>query len=41
MIGKAKAISHGINNLRYIMGESKRFFCNLVEEYMLQYKFSF
>ncbi len=23
MIGKAKAISHGINNLRYIMGESK------------------
>ncbi len=23
MIGKAKAISHGINNLKYIMGESK------------------
>ena len=23
MIGKAKAISHGINDLRYIMGESK------------------
>ncbi|MGM9698933.1 MAG: relaxase [Prevotella sp.] len=23
MIGKAKSISHGINNLRYIMGESK------------------
>ena len=23
MIGKAKAISHGINDLRYIMGESQ------------------
>lgn len=23
MVGKSKAISHGINNLRYIMGESK------------------